>query len=142
MCEELVQAAENILASLAPGREQDLQGCVIFNPFLTSPDSADFLLDLERTQIALGLVVGERNSFFQGKAQHRGLVLLQTSQQVAAFGRLGAPTLRRRLPGLRFCGNGLFEQAVVFSENGRWRRGSAGVFMQAQQELVYPSSPG
>ena len=97
MSEEIAQAAEHILALLAPAGEQAPQGRVVVSPLPTSPASADFLLDLERTKISLGLVVDEENSFFQGKAQHRGLVLLQTSQQVAAFGRLGTPTLRRRL---------------------------------------------
>ena len=73
---ELAQAAAQILALFAPAGEQALQGRVVVSPLPTSPASADFLLDLERTQIALGLFVGEGNSFFQGKAQHRGLVLL------------------------------------------------------------------
>ena len=72
---ELAQAAEDILALLAPAGEQALQGRVVISLLPTSPASADFLLDLERTQISLGLVVGEGSSFFQGKAQHRGLVL-------------------------------------------------------------------
>ena len=76
LCEELAQAAEHILALLAQAGEQALQGRLVVSPLPTSPASADFLLDLERTQISLGLVVGEGNSFFQGKAQHRGLVLL------------------------------------------------------------------
>ena len=76
LCEGFAQAAEHILALLAPAGEQALQGRVVVSPLPTSPASADFLLDLERTQISLGLVVGEGNSFFQGKAQHRGLVLL------------------------------------------------------------------
>ena len=76
LSEELAQAAEHILALLAPAGKQALQGRVVVSPLPTSPASADFLLDLERTQISLGLVVGEGNSFFQGKAQHRGFVLL------------------------------------------------------------------
>ena len=87
LSEELAQAAEHILALLAPGGEQALQGRVAVSQLPTSSASADFLLNLARTQISLGLVVGEGNSFFQGKAQHRGFVLLQTSRQVAAFGR-------------------------------------------------------
>ena len=74
--EELAQAIEHILVLLAPAGEQALQGRVVVSPLPTSPASADFLVDLERTQISLGLVVGEGNSFFQGKAQHHGLVLL------------------------------------------------------------------
>ena len=74
--EEFAQAAEHLLALLAPAGEQALQGRVVVSPLPTSPASADFLLDLQRTQTSLGLVVGEGNSFFQGKAQHRGLVLL------------------------------------------------------------------
>ena len=76
LCEELAQAAEHILALLAPAGEQALQGRVVVSPLPTSPASADFLLDLERTQILLGLVVGEGNSFYSRKAYHRGPDLL------------------------------------------------------------------
>ena len=44
--EELAQAAEHILALLAPAGEQALQGRVVVSPLPTSPASADFLLDL------------------------------------------------------------------------------------------------
>ena len=92
LIEEFAQAVYKIPDSLAPGLELALQGCVGFSPLPTSQSSADFPLDLERTQIALGLAFDEGNTFL-GKAQHLGLVLLYTSQQVAALGRLGTPTL-------------------------------------------------
>jgi len=57
----VADGAEHILAFIAPSCEQAL-GHEVFGSVIDSLATADLLLDLERTYIALGLIVADRTA--------------------------------------------------------------------------------
>jgi len=85
MGEEVAQRHKDIALLLATGGDHRLQAGIYRGPVVGAKTAAHFLPDLGRPQVSFGLVVGERYSLHQRKAQNGILMLHQNRAQGLPF---------------------------------------------------------
>lgn len=91
MGKEVARRHKDIPLLLAAGRNHRLQAGIHVGPMVGAKTPAHFLLDLGRAQVALGLVVGERDPHHQRESQNCLFRLRQTAQQIPPWRQGGLP---------------------------------------------------
>ena len=87
--EQVAQGREDGPLLFTQGGEEGLKLGEDPGAFEGTEATADFLLDLGRSYVPFGLVVGERCMGLKGKSQHAVFVALQALEEISALGSFG-----------------------------------------------------